>query len=81
MKKPTVFIGSSHEGLVVAEALRKNLENEARTVIQAAQLFDVGDSSFDTLLMILDGVDIGILVLTHHDLFRLPPTQSEQEIM
>jgi hypothetical protein len=69
MIKPTIFIGSSNEGLAVAAALRRNLESDANTVIQAGEIFEVGEYPTDTLLKILDGVDIGILVLTHEDLF------------
>ncbi len=71
MKKPIFFIGSSFEGLPVANALRENLKNEVWSVIYSTQLFDDTESySLDSILVILDTVDAAVFVLTHHDLFR-----------
>jgi hypothetical protein len=68
MSKPTVFIGSSSEGLDVARALQINLDNEAEAVISSDRVFAVGEYSLETLLRELDRVDFAILVLTPDDL-------------
>jgi hypothetical protein len=68
MSKPTVLIGSSHEGIDVARALQMNLKDEANTLIWHDQVFSVGEYSLDSLLRSLDTIDFAILVLTPDDL-------------
>jgi len=68
MRKPIVFIGSSSEGLLLADALRVNLHGEAEFVVYTEGVFAVGQYSLETLLKALDGVDFAILVLTPDDL-------------
>ena len=68
MSKPTVFIGSSSEGLDVARALQMNLDDEADALIWSDRVFALGEYSFDSLLKSLDRVDFAILVLTPADL-------------
>jgi Predicted nucleotide-binding protein containing TIR-like domain/TIR domain len=68
MSKPTVFIGSSSEGLDVARALQIDLDDEAEASILSDHVFALGEYSFETLLRVLERVDFAILVLTPNDL-------------
>jgi hypothetical protein len=67
MRKPTVFINSSHEGLSVAKALQRNLQDEANTLIWTETQAS-SEYWFDSLLRLFDTIDFAILVLTQDDL-------------
>jgi predicted nucleotide-binding protein len=54
MSKPIVYIGSSNNGLDVAEALGSLLEHEADTLIWSAGVFAPGEFSLESLLRSLD---------------------------
>ena len=73
MSKPTVYIASSHEGLDVAYALRRDLEDVADTLIWSEGVFAPGEYSLDSLLRSLDAVDFAILVITPDDLVSQRP--------
>ena len=67
-EKPQVFIGSSTEGLEIAEKVAKYLEG---TKIMKPRVwpeaFDLGDTGIETLFRELDNSDYAILVATGED--------------
>jgi len=65
--KPTLFIGSSREGLPVAELVKKYLSDFADCRIWNEDIFDYGKSYFDTLLELLSFFEYGIMVGTADD--------------
>lgn len=68
LELPTVFIGSSSEGLEVARAVRDNLANDAAvTVWDEAQEFELGKSTLDGLMDAACKYDFAILVFTPDD--------------
>lgn len=73
--RPTVFIGSSREGLAVAEAIQLNLDHACDTTIWSQGVFGLGDGTLEALVTRKEDFDFAILVLTPDDL-----TLSRDEI-
>ncbi len=65
--KPTLFIGSSAEGLEIARAIELNLERDAEITIWNNGLFGLGMGTLETLVKSLDNFDFAALVLTPDD--------------
>lgn len=66
--RPRIFIGSSSEGLTVAEALQLNLDHDAEVTIWSQGVFGLSGGSLETLVKALPSFDFAILVLTPDDL-------------
>ena len=73
--RPSVFIGSSREGLPIAEAIQVNLDHSCETVIWSQGVFGLSDGSLETLVTKLPVYDFAILVLTPDDMV----TSRDQE--
>jgi len=65
--KPQIFIGSSKEGLKVAEFVKEQMSDVAECVIWNDNVFSFNKSYFETLLNIINFYDYGILVATGDD--------------
>jgi predicted nucleotide-binding protein len=68
MAKPSVFIGSSSEGLEFARAVRVLLTQDAEVTVWNEGLFRPGSTFIETLVNALPRFDFAILVLTPDDL-------------
>src|SRR5690349_18584537 len=68
MIKPSIFIGSSSEGLKGAQAIEFQLQQEAEVTIWNEGFFGMGDGTLETLVNSLERFDFAILVLTADDL-------------
>lgn len=66
--RPTVFIGSSREGLSIAEALQLNLDYACEVTVWSQGLFGLGEGTLESLVNRLDSFDFAILVLTPDDM-------------
>ncbi len=66
--RPVVFIGSSAEGLAVAQALQVNLDFCAEVILWSQGVFGLGEGTLESLVDRLDNFDFAILVLTPDDL-------------
>jgi hypothetical protein len=66
--RPSVFIGSSSEGLAVAEAFRNALRRDAAVTVWHKGVFGLGDGTLESLVAATKRVDFAILVLTPDDL-------------
>lgn len=64
--KPTIFIGSSKEGLSIAKALELQLEGIAQ-INMWTDIFDLNKSNFDNLVSQIAFFDYAILVATGDD--------------
>lgn len=64
MPKPTVFIGSSLEGLEIAEAIQANLEREAACTVWTQGLFRSGSFTLEVLEREASKRDFAVLILT-----------------
>jgi predicted nucleotide-binding protein len=64
---PTVFVGSSSEGIAIAEALQQGLGDVADTTLWTQGVFGLSRSFLDALLKTLDPVDFAVLICTGDD--------------
>jgi gamma-glutamylcyclotransferase (GGCT)/AIG2-like uncharacterized protein YtfP len=67
MAKPSVFIGSSTEGLKVAQAIEYNLQHNAIITVWNENIFELSHANLENLINTLDHFDFAILVLTGED--------------
>ncbi len=67
-QRPTIFIGSSSEGLDTAEAIQLNLSHKCQITIWSQGVFGLSHGTLETLTSILNRYDFAILVLTPDDL-------------
>jgi predicted nucleotide-binding protein len=68
MAKPSVFIGSSREGLEVARGIQNNLCGDAEVTIWGSSVFGLNRGFLESLVNALERFDFAILVLTPDDL-------------
>jgi predicted nucleotide-binding protein len=69
-QRPRVFVGSSMEGLSVAEAIQVNLDKTCEVTLWNQGLFDVGEFTLDSLRNSIDNFDFAVLVLTPDDVLE-----------
>jgi predicted nucleotide-binding protein len=65
--KPTVFIGSSSEGLSVAGHIQSQLADVAECTIWNQGLFELGQATLSNLFAFIDKFDFAVLVVTPDD--------------
>lgn len=65
--RPRVFLGSSVEGLPVAEAIQLNLEYEAECTIWHQGVFGLSKVALESLIEATEKFDFAVLVLTPDD--------------
>jgi len=70
MNKPSVFIGSSTEGLPFARPIRTQLADVAEISLWNEGFFGIGSTFIETLVNSLPRFDFAILVLTPDDLVQ-----------
>jgi hypothetical protein len=68
MPKPSVFVGSSSEGLEFARAIRSLLTDDAEVTVWKEDVFDIGKTFIEALLDALPRFDYAILIMTPDDL-------------
>lgn len=71
--KPIVFIGSSTEGLTVAQVIADGIDN-AETVMWNRGVFGIGQGTIDALLKCARKCDFAILVATADDMVHVRET-------
>src|SRR5438067_96712 len=76
MAKPSVFIGSSSEGLDIARAIRGLLSDAAEITLWNEGFFRPGNTFIETLVNALPRFDFAVLVLTGDDLIRRREIES-----
>jgi Predicted nucleotide-binding protein containing TIR-like domain len=67
-RRPSVFVGSSSEGLPVAEAIQVNLDRACEVAIWSQGVFGLSDGTLETLVEKAHDFDFAILVLTPDDM-------------
>ncbi|MET0396393.1 MAG: TIR domain-containing protein [Longimicrobiaceae bacterium] len=67
-QRPSVFIGSSKEGLPIAEAIQLNLDELCEVTLWSQGFFGVGQGTLESLVGKLNDFDFAILVLTPDDM-------------
>ena len=71
MTKPSVFVGSSTEGLEFARAIRGHLQSDAEVTLWNEGPFRIGPTLIENLINSLVNFDFAILVLTPDDLLKV----------
>jgi len=79
--KPSLFIGSSSEGLEVARAIEDNLHKDAEVTIWNEGVFGLNQGNLESLVGALERFDFAILVITPDDVtvFRDETMQSPRD--
>jgi predicted nucleotide-binding protein len=68
MKKPRLFIGSSTEGLSIAYAIQENLSYSAEITVWDQGVFNLSDTTIESLMSVIDTTDFGVFVFTPDDI-------------
>jgi len=76
IRKPSVFIGSSSEGLDFARAVRALLTLDAEVTMWNEGFFNLGSTFIETLVNSRSRFDFAILVLTPDDLIHSRATET-----
>ncbi|MCA0914608.1 TIR domain-containing protein [Marinobacter nauticus] len=66
--KPRIFIGSSVEGLSVAYAIQQNLTYDAESTVWDQGIFELSQTTIESLSDVVDNSDFGIFVFTPDDI-------------
>lgn len=70
MVKPSLFIGSSSEGLDFARAVRTSLRDDVEVTLWNEGFFALGNTFIESLVTALPRFDFAVLVLTPDDLLQ-----------
>ncbi len=71
MTKPTVFVGSSREGIEIARAVQFQLKDDALVSVWNEGAFGLNQGTLESLVAMLDRFDFAVLVLTPDDVLRV----------
>ena len=66
--RPKIFVGSSIEGLKVAQSIQVLLDNSCEVTIWSQGVFGLSQGTLESLVLALDKYDFAILVLTPDDM-------------
>ena len=69
--KPRIFIGSSTEGLPVAQRIKKYFDSEYECYIWNEGIFQLNEGFLETLLKSTALFDFGFMVFTSDDISRI----------
>jgi hypothetical protein len=67
---PSVFIGSSSEGLDVAREVELQLQRDSITTIWKDGVFGLGSNTLESLMKVLEQFDFAVMVLSPDDLIE-----------
>jgi predicted nucleotide-binding protein len=79
--RPKIFIGSSSEGLKIAQSIQVLLDHSCEATIWSQGVFGLSQGTLESLVLALDKFDFAILVLTPDDMTtsREQTTQSPRD--
>jgi len=66
--RPSVFVGSSGEGLKIAKAIQVLLDRSCEVTIWSQGVFGLSQGTLESLVLALESFDFAILVLTPDDM-------------
>jgi len=72
--KPELFIGSSVEGLNIAEAIQSKLSHQFNIDLWTDGVFNIGNTTIDDLIEKLNKSDFGIFVFSDDDISKIRGT-------
>ena len=76
MPKPSIFVGSSKEGLEIGRAIGVQLDDDAEVTVWSEGAFAPGLGTIESLMSALDRFRFAALVLTPDDLLKTRGVQS-----
>src|SRR6266446_4279406 len=68
--RPALFVGSSSEGVEFARAVRAGLERDAEVTVWEEGVFELGQTTIESLTAALGQFDFAVLILTPDDVVR-----------
>ncbi len=74
--RPCVFVGSSSEGLPIAETIQVLLDSTCEVTIWSQGVFGLSQGTLESLVGVLDDFDFAVLVLTPDDLVSSRATEG-----
>ena len=74
--KPKMFIGSSVEGLNIAYALQQNLTHEVECTVWDQGVFNLSDTTMESLDSTLEEMDFGVFVFSGDDVTTMRNTET-----
>lgn len=77
MQKPSVFVGSSREGLDSARAIQFQLKEDANVSLWNEGAFGLGQGTLESLVNSLDRFDFAVLVVTPDDVIVSREVQTQ----
>src|SRR5665213_1494192 len=69
--KPKIFIGSSVEGLNIAYAVQQNLTHDAEITVWDQGVFELSQTTIESLVTILEKCDYAIFVFSPDDITKI----------
>src|SRR5579859_1928219 len=75
LMRPSVFVGSSSEGMEFARAVRASLEHDAEVTLWNEGVFALGQTFVESLTKALTHFDFALVVLTPDDLVQSRSTE------
>jgi hypothetical protein len=69
-RRPSVFIGSSQEGLPIAQAIQVNLDRTCEVVLWNQGVYGLSEGTLETLVDKANEFDFAVLVITPDDMTR-----------
>jgi predicted nucleotide-binding protein/Tfp pilus assembly protein PilF len=71
MAKPKIFIGSSVEGLSIAYSIQQNLTHDAEITVWSQGVFELSQTSIESLVNVLEKSDFAIFVFSPDDIIKM----------
>lgn len=75
--KPSVFIGSSVEGINIAYAIQQNLRHTAECTVWDQGVFEISSTAIESLSQCLEKMDFGIFVFSPDDITKIRKETSK----
>lgn len=77
MEKPSIFVGSSREGIEIARAVQFQLKEDALVSVWNEGVFGLGQGTLESLVAMLDRFDFAVLVITPDDVVASRESASQ----
>lgn len=76
-RKPRIFVGSSVEGLKIADAINLNLDHELEVILWRTGSFDLSSTAIDSLVARSGDVDFALFVFSPDDVTTIRSIQRK----
>lgn len=76
-ERPTIFVGSSREGLEISRAIQFQLQDAALVSVWNEGIFGLSEGTLESLVRMLDRFDFAVLVITPDDVVSSRDSQGQ----